>query len=223
MGLRRPDITFKRHGRGCPQQNLAHFAGAPTQAAERRRAEDADAQEFHQIQKFAAACRRQWPGAVIVLRPDGAPICARAQISQLPTRDLSRSTSRHRPAREREIKHQRQRSTTMTNMRKFGGQGLIKLDDVQNKPFRDRIVAVTESQYGRPVLHFECGRQFSLYVTNTETMLKAYGDYDSGWIGQVVELYPGMLPRNGGEQEGVCLRPISAPSPDVDDETTIPF
>jgi hypothetical protein len=28
-------------------------------------------QEFQQIQKFVAACRRQWPGAMIVLRPDG--------------------------------------------------------------------------------------------------------------------------------------------------------
>ena len=32
------------------------------------------AQEFHQIQKFVAACRRQWPGAKIVLRPnEGGP------------------------------------------------------------------------------------------------------------------------------------------------------
>lgn len=28
------------------------------------------AREFHQIQKFVAACRRQWPGAKICLRPD---------------------------------------------------------------------------------------------------------------------------------------------------------
>jgi hypothetical protein len=97
----------------------------------------------------------------------------------------------------------------MTNMRKFGGQGLVKLDDVRDKLFSDRIVGVTESQYGRPVLHFQCGRQFSLNVTNTEKMLKAFGDDDSGWIGQVVELYPGMLSRSGGDQEGVCLRPIS--------------
>jgi hypothetical protein len=51
---------------------FAHFAGAPARAAERRRAEDADAREFRQIQEFVAACRRQWPSAVIVLRPDGA-------------------------------------------------------------------------------------------------------------------------------------------------------
>jgi hypothetical protein len=43
-----------------------------TQTPEQR-ADVIAAQEFHQLQKFAAACRRQWPGAKIVLRPDGPP------------------------------------------------------------------------------------------------------------------------------------------------------
>jgi hypothetical protein len=38
---------------------------------DQRRADAAEVQEFQQIQKFVAACRRQWPGAMIVLRPDG--------------------------------------------------------------------------------------------------------------------------------------------------------
>jgi hypothetical protein len=42
----------------------------PTQAPEQRCADGVAAQEFRQIKKFAAACRRQWPGAKIVLRPD---------------------------------------------------------------------------------------------------------------------------------------------------------
>jgi hypothetical protein len=49
-----------------------------TQTPEQRRADVIAAQEFHQIQKFAAACRRQWPGAMIVLRPDGVPNGANA-------------------------------------------------------------------------------------------------------------------------------------------------
>jgi len=42
---------------------------------EQRSLETSDAQEFFQIQRFVAACRQQWPGAKIVLRPkqDGAP------------------------------------------------------------------------------------------------------------------------------------------------------
>jgi hypothetical protein len=42
------------------------------------------AREFRQIKKFVAACRRQWPGAMIVLRPDGAPIGANAPFNQKP-------------------------------------------------------------------------------------------------------------------------------------------
>ncbi len=33
-------------------------------------AEFENAREFQKIQKFAAACRQQWPGAKIVLRPN---------------------------------------------------------------------------------------------------------------------------------------------------------
>jgi hypothetical protein len=48
------------------------------QTAEQRCAEVFDGQEFDWITKFAAACRRQWPGAMIALRPDGAPTGANA-------------------------------------------------------------------------------------------------------------------------------------------------
>jgi hypothetical protein len=51
-------------------------------ASEQRRSDAANAQEFHQIQKFVAACRRQWPGAIIVLRPDGARTGASAPSNQ---------------------------------------------------------------------------------------------------------------------------------------------
>jgi hypothetical protein len=69
---------------GRPQRRLAYFACVPARAGERRRAEDADAQEFQQIRKFVAACRRQWPGAMIVLRPDDAPVGASAPSNLKP-------------------------------------------------------------------------------------------------------------------------------------------
>ncbi len=46
---------------------------AAARTPEQQRADLLAAQQFHLITKFVAACRRQWPGAVIVLRPDGAP------------------------------------------------------------------------------------------------------------------------------------------------------
>jgi hypothetical protein len=51
---------------------------APRQTLEQCRADAVAAQESHQIKKFVAACRRQWPGAEIVLRSDSAPTGANA-------------------------------------------------------------------------------------------------------------------------------------------------
>jgi hypothetical protein len=57
---RKAEITSTRPVGRVPSAELA---------AEQRRADAADAQEFQQIQKFVGECRRYWPGAMIVLRP----------------------------------------------------------------------------------------------------------------------------------------------------------
>ena len=64
-------------GRGPAAPSLPH---TPKQ----RSPELLAAQDFQQITKFAAACRRQWPGATIVLRPDGAPTGASAPTNPKP-------------------------------------------------------------------------------------------------------------------------------------------
>lgn len=53
---------------------------------ERRHSEMSNAQEFFHIQQFVAACRQQWPGAKIVLRPnqDGESIGADMPINPNP-------------------------------------------------------------------------------------------------------------------------------------------
>jgi hypothetical protein len=66
---------------GAPERRTARAADAQTVGTpEQRDADVAAAQEFHQIKKFVAAVRRQWPGAMIVLRPNqvGAPAGASA-------------------------------------------------------------------------------------------------------------------------------------------------
>ena len=40
------------------------------QKIEQQHSEMSDAHEFLQIHRFVAACRQQWPGAKIVLRPN---------------------------------------------------------------------------------------------------------------------------------------------------------
>ena len=75
-----------------------------TQTPEQRYADVVAAQEFYQIQKFVAACRRQWPGAKIGLRPNHgvASIGADAPINPKPgTRSRTMSDfnddPRHQP------------------------------------------------------------------------------------------------------------------------------
>jgi hypothetical protein len=65
---------------GVPNRPTECVAEAQAQVgtAEQRCADAANAREFQRIQQSAAACRRQWPGAMIVLRPDGAPTGANA-------------------------------------------------------------------------------------------------------------------------------------------------
>ena len=43
-----------------------------------------NAREFQKIQKFAAACRQQWPGAKIVLRPNEGDASSGADAPPIP-------------------------------------------------------------------------------------------------------------------------------------------
>lgn len=56
-------------------------AQAQVGTPEQRYADLLDAQEFHRIKKFVAACRRRWPGAVIVLRPNQGGVPAGAKCA----------------------------------------------------------------------------------------------------------------------------------------------
>ena len=62
------------------QRQTASVSDAQAQGrvAQQRYADLLAAEEFQRIARFAAACRRQWPGAMIVLRPDGAQTGASA-------------------------------------------------------------------------------------------------------------------------------------------------
>jgi len=81
-------------GRRKTAAHEARAADAQTRVdtPQQRDADVAAAQEFHQIKKFVAACRRQWPGAMIVLRPDGAPTGANAPPN--PGRNLTDEDAR---------------------------------------------------------------------------------------------------------------------------------
>jgi|SRR6516165_4389590 hypothetical protein len=104
------------------------------------------------------------------------------------------------------------------DMRKYD-TGFIKPDQVRDGPRRERIVNIYESEtYGRPVLEFESGDQFSLNATNNRTLIKAWGHDSELWLQQELELSLGTYKdwQSEEEKETVVVRAISPrkPSPD---------
>jgi hypothetical protein len=98
------------------------------------------------------------------------------------------------------------------DMREFAGTAFIGLDDVANGPIQEKIINIQKGDYGRPDLHFESGARFSLNVTNSRTLMRAFGYQSKGWIGKTVELYIGEVQYKGEMQKSVLARPITLPS-----------
>jgi hypothetical protein len=77
------------------------------------------------------------------------------------------------------------------DMRGFSSP-FIKVDHVRDGPIQTRIVNVFKSgRFGRPVLELETGSQFTLNVTNNDTLVKAWGYDSDDWVGQEIELLLG--------------------------------
>ena len=74
---------------------------------------------------------------------------------------------------------------------KFAGSGFLGLDDVKDGPIRVEIAAVKEGGYKKLELIFTNGLRFSLNVTNTTEMIKAFGSETDDWQGERIELYAG--------------------------------
>jgi hypothetical protein len=77
------------------------------------------------------------------------------------------------------------------DMRGFSSP-FIKVDHVRDGPIQTRIVNVFKSgRFGRPVLALETGSQFTLNVSNNDTLVKAWGYDSDDWIEQEIELLLG--------------------------------
>jgi hypothetical protein len=99
------------------------------------------------------------------------------------------------------------------DMRGFSSP-FIKVDHVRDGPIQTRVVNVFKSgRFGRPVLELETGSQFTLNVTNNDTLVKAWGYKSDDWIGQEIELFIGTYKDWESdpptEKETVKVRPIS--------------
>jgi hypothetical protein len=104
------------------------------------------------------------------------------------------------------------KETTM-DMRMFAGSSFITVERLRDGPREETINAIGPGKYERPVATFESGDKLSLNITNTNTLIKAYGPNDQDWIDCVIELAIGDVKYNGGIQEGVVVKPITPPKP----------
>jgi hypothetical protein len=94
------------------------------------------------------------------------------------------------------------------DLSRYAGSSFLGLDDVQDGPVRGHIAHVEEGQYGRPVITFENGLKFSLNVTNTVTLPKAFGSESDDLLGEQIELFAGETTYNNEAKPSVLVRPI---------------
>jgi hypothetical protein len=183
-----------------------------------RRADVIAAQEFHQIQRFAAACRRQWPGAMIVLRPDGAPTGADAPPNQYPRtgKDLimDREFNDHDTPSEADVE--------LCYRSKF-----ISASELGDKKIRTRILKVKKEplrgQDGKEknkfILSFSnLDKSLVANATNVKTHIDSLGKAPSGWLNADVGIFTEATMMGGKPTRGVRLRvlgkpPAAAPAP----------
>ena len=109
----------------------------------------------------------------------------------------------------------------MASMKKYAGSRFLRLDDVVDQPRREKIAAVVdEGTYGKPILKFESGAQFSCNATNVGTLIAEFGEDSNDWLGGEIELYHGQVKFKGSSQDSVLIR---APKKAVDLNDEIPF
>ena len=115
--------------------------------------------------------------------------------------------SRRHPALTAGAAHSRREDTEMDASR-FAGSGFLSLDDVKGGPITAEIADVTEGGYKKLVLTFTNGLKFSLNVTNTTEMIKAFGAETDLWLGERVELHEGEAPYQDKMVPSVRLTPL---------------
>jgi hypothetical protein len=102
----------------------------------------------------------------------------------------------------------------MTSLRKYGPAGKwLKLEDLHDKPpLRERIglVKIENGKFGeRVVLVLEpSGQMLSLNKTSVGNLLRDFGEDDSGWVHQLVEIYAGEVETQNGPADAVLVRAV---------------
>lgn len=99
------------------------------------------------------------------------------------------------------------------DMSQYIGASFVKFQDVAHGPRTEKIAAIRQGGYDRPVAQFESGDSLSLNSTNVKTLIRHYGKDGRDWIGMTIELYAGQTEYRNEKKDSVLVRPISPPKP----------
>src|SRR5262245_16942516 len=113
-------------------------------------------------------------------------------------------------------------------MSKYMGSPFLKVEDVEERPRRVRIVKIETGQYDKPVATFDDNSRLSLNVTNSRALGRAYGTDSRDWIDKDVELYLGEIEYNHEPKPSVLVRPLTRRAegqtkPQLPSDDTVPF
>jgi hypothetical protein len=108
----------------------------------------------------------------------------------------------------------------MVDARKYAAAGFIKIEEVKDRPMRQRIVHVAVGQYGKLDATFESGRKLGLNGTSVGALMCEFGTDTDSWPGHEVEVYAGQVKYQGNLKDAVLVRPLNGASYDEMTDTS---
>jgi hypothetical protein len=168
--------------------------------------------EFYRIQEFVAACRRQWPGAMIVLRPDSVS----SDASALPEPDPASGVS------EMSQDDFNNDIPTEEDLDRCYGSKYLSATDIGNRKIRTRICKIhveqLQQQGGKPprpkfVIQFTTlDKPMVLNATNKSTLVDSLGKTPAAWINAEVGIFAEATQFGGKPTKGLRLRVLNKPA-----------
>jgi hypothetical protein len=176
-----------------------------------RCADVATGQEFQRIEAFVAECRRQWPGAIIKLRPDGALVPPRRSNPATGTRSSTEMTDfEDHPD-----------TPTEADLDACYGSKYLSATEVGDQKIRTKIARVRKQalpQQGggmRTKFVLSCStidKEMVLNATNKTILVDALGRNPANWIGAEIGLFTEPTNMAGKPMRGLRLRVLNKPS-----------
>jgi hypothetical protein len=169
--------------------------------------------EFYRIQKFVAACRRQWPGAMIVLRPNQSDASTGAKSVVLSLNPHQKDVTTMTEFEDD--------TPTEADLDRCYGSKYLSAADVGNQRIRARIARIyveqLQQQGGKPprpkfVIQFtNIDKPMVLNATNKSMLVDSLGRNPAAWVNAEVGILVENTQFGGKPVKGLRLRVLNNP------------